>query len=326
MCAYNSIDEWPACTNKMLLKEHLRDAWGFKGFVVSDCGAIVDVNQGHKKTPDIEHSAALALQAGTDLSCSIWAPGFNTLADAVRKGLVTEDLVTQAAERLYTARFQLGMFDPPGSSLDRIPFSIGRLRRQSPDVAQGCRRKHRSAQERRRAAAESAARRSPSSAPLPILLPSILGNYVGTPLHPVTPLDGMLSQFKSTPILYAQGSTLAEGVGVPVPRTAFGLNKGLKTEFFATTDWTGRPVATEIEPLIQTDWENAKPSPEVDTHNYSVRWSGTIAAPAPGHYVFTMEPGDAFPYTPEESYRFLLDGKVLGEGASTAGSRSLRNG
>ncbi|HEY1896350.1 MAG TPA: glycoside hydrolase family 3 N-terminal domain-containing protein, partial [Terracidiphilus sp.] len=80
MCAYNSIDEWPACTNKMLLKDHLRDAWGFKGFVVSDCGAIVDVNQGHKKTPDITHSAALSLQAGTDLSCSIWTPGFNTLA------------------------------------------------------------------------------------------------------------------------------------------------------------------------------------------------------------------------------------------------------
>ena len=53
----------------------------------------------------------------------------------------------------------------------------------------------------------------------------------------------MLRQFRSSPILYAQGSTLAEGVGVPVPRTAFGLNKGLKTEFFATPDWTGRPVA-----------------------------------------------------------------------------------
>ena len=57
------------------------------------------------------------------------------------------------------------------------------------------------------------------------LLPSILGNYVGTPFHPVTPLDGMLHQFRSSPILYAQGSTLAAGVGVPVPRTAFGLNR-----------------------------------------------------------------------------------------------------
>ncbi|HEY2467942.1 MAG TPA: glycoside hydrolase family 3 C-terminal domain-containing protein [Terracidiphilus sp.] len=313
MCAYNSIDEWPACTNKMLLKEHLRDAWGFKGFVVSDCGAIVDVYQGHKKTSDIEHAASLSIEAGTDLSCSIWTSGFNTLADAVRKNLVSEDLVTQAAERLYTGRFQLGMFDPPGSSLDRIPFTTV-------------------ATENNRMTARKAAEESivllKNNGALPIKspekiavvgptaesLPSILGNYVGTPLHPVLPLDGMKSQFETTPILYAQGSTLAEGVGVPVPRTAFGLNKGLKTEFFATSDWTGRPVATETEPLIQTDWENAKPRPEVDSPNYSVRWSGAISVPAPGHYVFTVEPGDAFPYTPQESYRFILDGKVLSEG------------
>jgi beta-glucosidase len=312
MCAYNSIDEWPACTNKMLLKEHLRDAWGFKGFVVSDCGAIVDVNQGHKKTPDIEHSAALALQAGTDLSCSIWTPGFNTLANAVRHSLVSEDLLTQAAERLYAGRFQLGMFDPAGT-LDRIPFS---------SVASDANR-----QTSRKAAEESIVLLKnngalPLKAPGKIAvigptadsLPSILGNYVGTPLHPVTPLDGMLNQFKSSPILYAQGSTLAEGVGVPVPRTAFGLKKGLKTEFFATADWTGRPVATETETLVQADWENAKPSPDVDTHNYSVRWSGSIAAPAAGHYVFTLEVADSFPYSPAESYRLILDGKVLGEG------------
>ena len=159
MCAYNSIDDWPACTNKMLLKEHLRDAWGFKGFVVSDCGAIVDVNQGHKKTPDIMHSAALALQAGTDLSCSIWTPGFNTLADAVHQGLVSEDLVTQAAERLYTARFKLGLFDPQGSNpLDKIPFSADCLAEHRQTLSQGRRREHRPAQEQRRAASQDRAR------------------------------------------------------------------------------------------------------------------------------------------------------------------------
>ncbi len=315
MCAYNSIDEWPACTNKMLLKEHLRDAWGFKGFVVSDCGAIVDVNNGHKKTPDIEHSSALAIQAGADLSCSIWTPGFNTLDKAVKDGLVTEDFLTQAAERLYTARFQLGMFDPQGSNpLDKIPFS---------DTASDANRKislH---------AAEQSIVLLKNSGALPLkrapghiavigptadLLPSILGNYVGTPLHPVTPLDGMRNQFKSSPILYAQGSTLAEGVGVPVPRTAFGLNKGLKTEFFATPDWTGRPVATETEPEVQGDWRAALPVPQVQTRDYSVRWSGTIAAPAPGHYEFSVEAADSFPYSPAESYRMVLDGKVVGEG------------
>ncbi len=320
MCAYNSIDQWPACTNKMLLKDHLRDAWGFKGFVVSDCGAIVDVNQGHKKTSDITHSSALALQAGTDLSCSIWTPGFNTLADAVHQGLVGEDLVTQAAERLYTARFQLGLFDAPGANpLDKIPFS---------DAASD---QHRQASLK---AAEESIVLLKNNGALPLKgapghiavvgptadqLTSILGNYVGTPWHPVTPLEGIYNQFRSSPILYAQGSTLAEGVGVPVPRTAFGLNKGLKTEFFATSDWTGRPVATETEPAVQTDWENAKPAPEVDTHNYSVRWTGTITVPAAGHYVFTLEPGDSFPYSPTETYRLSLDGKVVSEGSLRAG-------
>ena len=320
MCAYNSINDFPACTNKMLLKEHLRDAWGFKGFVVSDCGAIVDVNQGHKKTPDIMHSAAMSLAAGTDLSCSMWTQGFNTLAEAVHQGLVSEDLVTQAAERLYTARFQLGLFDPQGSNpFDKIPYS---------DTAS---EKHRLTS--RKAAEESIVLLKNNGAlplksapgkiavvgPTADQLTSILGNYVGTPFHPVTPLEGIQREFPASPILYAQGSTLAEGVGVPVPRTAFGLHKGLKTEFFTTPDWTGRPVAVETEPAVQSDWENDKPAPEVDTVNYSVRWSGTIAAPAPGHYVFSVEPGDAFPYTPTESYRFILDGKVLSEGVLRSG-------
>ena len=321
MCAYNSIDEFPACTNRMLLKEHLRDAWGFKGFVVSDCGAIVDVNQGHKRTPDITHSAAMALQAGTDLSCSIWTPGFNTLADAVRRGLVSEDLVTQAAERLYTARFQLGLFDPQGSDpLDRTPF-----------LAAGSMPNRQTAL---RAAEESIVLLKNDGAlplksapghiavigPTADLLPSILGNYVGTPIQPVTPLEGLFKQFRSSPILYAQGSTLAAGVGVPVPRTAFGLNQGLKTEFFATPDWTGRPVVTLTQPEIQTDWENALPVPQLATHNYSVRWTGSITVPIAGHYVFTLEPGDSFPYSPVENYRFVLDGKVLGEGSLREGN------
>jgi beta-glucosidase len=316
MCAYNSIDEWPACTNKMLLKDHLRDAWGFKGFVVSDCGAIVDVNAGHKKTPDIVHSAVLSIQAGTDLSCSMWTPGFNTLADAVKQGLVTEDLITQAAERLYTARFRLGLFDPQGNNpLDRVPFAeSGSIPNRQTSL---------------KAAEESIVLLKNTgvlplkAAPGPIavigptadLLPSILGNYVGTPLFPVTPLDGMTRQFRASPIVYAQGSALAAGVSVPVPRTVFGLNQGLKTEFFATPDWTGRPVATNNEPAVQADWENARPVRQIETDNYSVRWSGAITVPAPGHYVFSLESGDSFPYSPAESYRFILDGKVLSEGS-----------
>jgi len=314
MCAYNSIDGWPACTNKMLLKEHLRDAWGFKGFVVSDCGAINDVNSGHKKTPDVMHSAALSLEAGTDLSCTIWNRGFNTLADAVRKGLVPESLVTQAAERLYTARFQLGLFDSMGSNqLDKLRPTDG-LFSQNRLIA--------------RKAAEESIVLLKNSGVLPLkgkpariavvgptadLLVSILGNYQGTPIHAITPLDGIKAEFPGSAVVYAQGSTLATGATVPVPRTAFG--KGLKTEYFATTDCTGRALTTETQPLIQADWETALPTPEIHTPNYSVRWSGMLAVPVAGHYVFSVEPADAFPYSPAESYRFVLDGKVVSEGS-----------
>jgi beta-glucosidase len=318
MCAYNSIDKFAACTNQMLLKEHLRDAWGFKGFVVSDCGAIVDVYQGHKQQPDIEHAAAESLKAGTDLSCSIWTPGFNKLADAVKQGLVSEGLVTKAAERLYTARFMLGLFDPLGSNPgDKIPFSV---------VAGEVNRK-----ESLKAAEKSIVLLKndgilPLNKPKKITvigptadqLTSILGNYVGTPVDPITPLEGMLSGFGRSQITYAQGSTLANGVGVPVPRTAFGKS-GLVAQFFATPDWTGRPVAWSTSSTIQADWENAKPASEIQTNNYSVRWSGTLAPPAAGHYVFTLEVGDSFPYSPAESFKFILDGKVVKEGSLRAG-------
>jgi len=315
MCAYNAIDEWPACTNKMLLIEHLRDAWGFKGFVVSDCGAIVDINKGHKKTRDVEHSAVLALDAGVDLSCSMWNPGFNTLADAARQGLISEDLITQAAERLYTARFQLGLFDPQGyNPLDNLSYSDILLRRDREAALKAAEESIVLVKNNGALPFKTAPRHIAVIGPTADLLPSILGNYIGTPIDPITPLDCMLQQFRSSPILYAQGSTLAVGASVPVPRTVFGLGHGLKTEFFATPDWTGRPVATLTQPAIQDDWENAEPVPQLATHDYSVRWTGTLAVPAPGHYVFTLEQGDSFPYTPVESYRFILDGKVLSEG------------
>jgi len=320
MCAYNSIDEFPACTNKMLLKDHLRDAWGFKGFVVSDCGAIVDVHEGHKKTADILHSTALSLEAGTDLSCSISTPGFNTAADAVRQKLIAEDVVTQAAERLYTARMKLGMFDPMGSNpLDHIQFNIDLVGPNRQVTSKAAQESMVLLKNNGILPLKTGTGKVAVIGPTADLLVSILGNYVGTPMRPVTPLDGMAGQFKTTGIVYAQGSTLAKVVGVPVPRTAFGLSQGLKTEFFATADWTGRPQVTMQQPEIQADWENVIPVNQLATHTYSVRWTGKLTAPAAGHYVFSVEAGDSFPYSPMESYRFVLDGKVLAEGSLRKG-------
>ena len=71
MCAYNSVNGQPACANTSLLQEHLRQDWGFKGYVVSDCGAIADVSQGHHFSPSMEEGAAASFKAGTDLICGV---------------------------------------------------------------------------------------------------------------------------------------------------------------------------------------------------------------------------------------------------------------
>ena len=314
MCAYNAIDGKAACDSTMLLQEHLRDAWKFHGFVVSDCGAIVDVTEGHRNAPDITHAAAVSLAAGTDLSCSMWSPGFNTLGNAVRGGLVSEALVTAAAERLFTARAELGLLDTPGTNpYSKIPYSEN----ASPA--------HRAVAQK---AAEEAMVLLKNNGTLPLtkapariavvgptaaLLPSLEGNYNGTSLHPVYPLDGIQQQFPGSVVRYAQGSTLAAGFTVPVPRTAFG--SGLRTQFFANTNWTGTPVASLTQPDIQNDWRDAAPVPELHTHDYSVLWTGTFQAPAPGHYTLIVQGGEAFPYSPKESYRLSLDGKQLSAGS-----------
>jgi beta-glucosidase len=322
MCAYNAIDTFSACANKNLLVDHLRKAWDFKGFVVSDCGAIMDVTNGHHNAPDIMHAAAMSLEAGTDLSCSIWAPGFDTLADAVRQHVVSEDLVTQAAERLYTARFQLGMFDPPGMNpLDNVPFSTNTSAANRAIALKAAEEAIVLLKNDQTLPLSSMSGKSPASiavvGPEADLIFGLEGNYNGVPFHPVEPVDGIVAQFTNSQVHYAQGSTLAEGAKVPVPRTAFSDgngNGGLKTEYFADADWTGRPVAIGKDHDIQAEWGDSLPVPELHTHVYSVRWSGKLSVPAAGHYDFSVEAADAFPYSPKDSFRLTLDGKVISEG------------
>ena len=120
MCAYNSIDGAPACVNTMLLQKTLRDDWKFNGYVVSDCGAIGDVSEGHKFAPSIEQASVDAVRAGTDLSCG---DEYATLVKAVHDGLIKESEIDAAVKRLMTARIRMGilapMADQPMQSLNR---------------------------------------------------------------------------------------------------------------------------------------------------------------------------------------------------------------
>ena len=108
MGAYNRVNGEPACGSRTLLKETLRDAWGFRGHVVSDCWAIADFHTHHMVTATAPESAALAMENGCDLNCGVT---YLHLLEALKEGLVTEDQITTACERLFTTRYLLGLFD-----------------------------------------------------------------------------------------------------------------------------------------------------------------------------------------------------------------------
>ena len=119
MGAYNRVNGEPACGSETLLKKTLRGKWGFRGHVVSDCWAIRDFHANHKVTATAPESAALAIQNGCDLNCG------NTylhLLEALQEGLISEEQITTACERLFTTRFLLGLF-ADDCEYDRIPVT-----------------------------------------------------------------------------------------------------------------------------------------------------------------------------------------------------------
>jgi beta-glucosidase len=121
MCAYNRTNGEPCCASKTLLRDTLRGAWGFSGHVVSDCGAVDDLDTGHKVTKDRAESAAATLRAGTDLACT----SYGALKDSLARGLVAEADIDRALTRVLRTRFKLGFFDPEDQNpYARIPESV----------------------------------------------------------------------------------------------------------------------------------------------------------------------------------------------------------
>jgi beta-glucosidase len=116
MTAYNRLNGEPCSSNRWLLEDVLRGAWGFDGVVVSDCGAIDDIADGHRVVATRMEAAARALRAGCDLECG---GSYRELAAAAAAGLVDQADIDRAAVRVLTARFRLGVFDPPAA----VPFS-----------------------------------------------------------------------------------------------------------------------------------------------------------------------------------------------------------
>jgi len=120
MCSYNSINGVPSCANTWLLTEVARDAWGFDGYITSDCDADANVLNPHHYTATAEEAVAAVLHAGTDVDCTSFVG--QHAQSALDKGLITEADMDLRLSYLFRVRMRLGHFDPVGP-LQQIPVT-----------------------------------------------------------------------------------------------------------------------------------------------------------------------------------------------------------
>ena len=310
MCAYNSVLGKPACASDVLY-DLLRKQWGFDGYTVSDCAAIDDIFRGHRYAMTIEQASALGVKAGTDLSCG---DEYTFLLEAVRNKLLTEADVDQAVRRLMRARFQLGMFDPP----DKVPFSKIAMSENDSEP-------HR--QLSLQAAHESIVLLKNANDFLPLkprykkiavigpnadALDVLLGNYNGTPSHPVTPLAGIKKRFGAGNVTYVPGSLLSETSATPVPDSAL---RDVKVEYFPNTNLTGNAVLSRSEQGIRYDFTSPPKELESAHGILSIRWTGQLTPTQTAEY--------RLGFAARDGVRLYLDGALLIDNWANRPARTL---
>jgi beta-glucosidase len=314
MCAYNSLNGQPACANTDLLQDHLRGDWKFQSYVVSDCAAAEDIYKNHHYTNSMEEGVTAAFKAGMDLICGEPPQARvklerTAILNAVKQGLLPESVIDQSLRRLFTARFRLGVFDPPA----RVPWS--RYGAAENDTAA-----HRELA--LKTARESIVLLKNHDGLLPLKktynkiavigpdadsLDALEGNYNGTPSHPVTILGGLRTRFPNSHITYVQGTGLIGTVTSPVPAGMLftdpsGKQHGLKAEYFANTTLDGTPALTRTDAAVNFTWGFTGVSPKF-AKNYSVRWTGALIPAESADYILG--------FTGQDGYRVWLDGDPL---------------
>lgn len=315
MCAYNSINGQPACANEFLLTDQLRGKWGFNGYVVSDCGAVIDIHDGHHFKPTQPEASAISLQRGMDNECVDFLfkvkddHDYKPYLDAVKQGFLKESDIDVAVIRLFTARMKLGMFDPP----EMVPYT-------KIDETQLDSSEHRALA--RKLANESMVLLKNDGVlplkksgltiavvgPLADQTKVLLGNYNGTPSHTVSILEGIRKEFGGANINYVAGTQFLGHDAAAVPASAFTVDgkPGIKASYSLldlsnlNNPSVSKPVAVRVERTLDAE-ANQIPADAATVHPLAVRWEGSLTAPESGDYNLGLMASGFF--------RIQLDGK-----------------
>lgn len=307
MCAYQRLDDEPCCGNSRLLGQILREDWGFKYLVVSDCGAITDFYRTHKSSSDATHASAKAVLSGTDVECAGYA--FDKIPDAVAHGLIKQKDIDVSVVRLMTQRFELGEMDKDELvPWTKIPLSVV----NSP--------------EHQKLALDMAHETmtllqnnnnilplSKSISKVAIVGPNagnsqmLWGNYNGTPASTINILDGIKSKLKPGQLIYDQGCDLVEDKVTEsgIQESGADGKVGIKATYWNNRNMEGSPIATDqiTGPLSLTTFGAHQFAQGVNTENFSARYETVYKPSFSGEIVFKLEATG--------SSELLVDGKLM---------------
>ena len=293
MCAYQRLDDDPCCGSNRLLQQILRDEWGFRYLVVSDCGAVTDFYQNHKSSSTPVHATSKAVLAGTDVECG-FDYAYKSIPEAVRAGLLSEAEVDKHVIRLLEGRFDLGEMDDPALvEWSRIPYSAMSSKEHAQISLDMARQSIVLLQNQggvlplRRNAGKIAVI-GPNADDKPLMW----GNYNGTPNHTVTILDGIRGKQKK--LVYLPGCDLTYDKVMDcllASQCAVGGKKGLRGTFWNNTEMDGRPVTTQYytTPLAVTTAGMHNFAPGVQIEDFSAKYETTFTPKESGEYVVNVE-------------------------------------
>ncbi|HLP15933.1 MAG TPA: glycoside hydrolase family 3 C-terminal domain-containing protein, partial [Bacteroidota bacterium] len=295
MCAYQRLDDEPCCGNSRLLQKILRETWGFKYLVVSDCGAIADFYTSHKVSSDGVHAASKGVLAGTDVECQWIDHNYKQLPQAVEKGLITEKEIDSHLMRVLTGRFDLGEMDDDAIvPWAKIPVSVINNEEHRALALKMARESMTLLLNKNnilplQKSAKSIAVIGPNADDKPVLW----GNYNGTPVRTITILDGISSKLSGLDdihsklsasdgiaskrnVLYDKACDLVEDKVTETyfSQCSFAGKQGFKATFWNDTSRTGTIVATQqiVDPIKMTTAGQHEFAPGVRLEGFSARY------------------------------------------------------
>jgi beta-glucosidase len=292
MSSYNSINGTACSQNSWLLRDILKKDFGFKGFVLSDAGAVGGANVLHFTAQDYAESTAQAINGGLDVIFQTSYDHYTLFKEAFDKGMIDPIAMDDAVSRVLRVKFELGLFDNPYIDVPQVDTITN-----SP--------KHRELCEQM--AEESFVLLKNENQILPLQnIKSIaligfdadtarLGGYSGPGAQKISILRGITERFpQNIKINFAKGVEHLEAEQYKLITKEF-FPTGLKAEYFANINFEGTPAFTRDESQINGSWTLFSPDQNLLPYdNYSIRWQGDLVVPTSGTYQIGFEGNDGY--------------------------------